>query len=270
MSARERSSSEQSVTSGNESLDLYESFARYYDLWFESMAEDIDFYLSLARGTGGPILECMCGTGRILVPLARQGFQVTGVDRSPAMLDRCTVKVDLLDEETQSRIDVIQGDVRDFDAGMKFRLVVVPFNSFLHLLTTEDQERTLRNMRDHMEDNALLVMSVFNPDLRRPEGVVTHKGTRVNDEGEIITKFESQVFDPPGQRTEVHYFYDVSRQDKPVRRVTAAFTLRYLFHREAIDLMERCGLKVEEVYGDYSLSPFKRNSDLMVFLARRC
>jgi len=270
MSGREKKSSERSDISADEAPDLYEPFARYYDLWSDDITEDVELYLSLARDAGGPILECMCGTGRILIPLAKQGYEVTGVDRSPAMLDRCTLKVDLLDEQTQSRIDVIQGDVRDFDAGKRFRLVIVPFNSFLHLPDTKDQERALRNIRDHMDHNALLVMSVFNPNLGRPERVLIHDGTKITDEGETITKFESQVLDPPNQRTEVHHFYDISQQDKPVRRVTVAFTLRYLLHLEAIELMERCGLRVERVYGDYRLSPFKRNSDLMVLLARRC
>ncbi len=266
---RERSFSRTSDTSDNEALDLYENSAKYYDLWTQDFTEDIDFYLRLAEEAGSPILEGMCGTGRILIPLAQEGYEVVGVDRSTAMLDQCTAKISMLDEEVVERIDIIQEDIRDFELDREFRLVLVPYNSFLHLLETEDQESALKNIAKHMSGDGMFVMSVFNPDLKRAEGVLRHTGTRVTDKGEIVSRFESQEFDTPSQRTTIHYFYDISRQDEPVTRVTTAFEFRYLFYREAIDLMSRCGLEVTDVYGDYSRSPFKKDSKLMVFVARK-
>jgi len=251
------------------SLDLYESFAKYYDKWYEGYDEDIEFYLKMADLAGDPVLVCMCGTGRVLIPLAEAGHTVTGVDRSPAMLDVCGLKIDLLDEETQKRIQIMQDDVRDFKTGTRFKLAIIPFNSFLHLIRTEDQERALTNIREHLQDDGLLVLSVFNPDLNRLEEIVKHVGTKVTDEGEIISRFESQVFDHSRQTTTVHYFYDISRQDGPVRRVTSSFTLRYMFHNEMSALLERCGFDVLEIYGDYDLTPFKKNSELMIFVARK-
>jgi len=271
MSGRERNSSGRSDTSDEPeaTLDLYESTARYYDLQYGDFPEDVEFYLETAKMAGGPILECMCGTGRILIPLAENGYEILGVDRSPAMLDECARKLDLLDPEAQSMVEIAQEDVRDFTSDRIFRLAIVPFNSFLHLLETRDQEEALRNIRTHMDDDGMLVISVFNPDLTRPEGVVNHKDTILTDEGEILSRFYTQTFDRPSQRTTVHYFYDISRQDRPLRRVTAEFTLRYIFHREMIELLERTGFDILEVYGDYDLSPFKESSPIMIFLARR-
>lgn len=250
-------------------LDLYESFAKYYDKWYEDYDEDIEFYLKMAELAGEPVLVCMCGTGRVLIPLAEAGYTVMGVDRSPAMLDVCAMKIELLDEEIQKRIQIVQNDVRDFRTEMRFRLAIIPFNSFLHLIKTEDQEDALSNIREHLQDGGLLVLSVFNPDLSRPEEVVKHMGTKVTEEGEIISRFESQVFDHARQTTTVHYFYDISRQDRPIRRVTSTFTLRYMFNKEMSELLERCGFDVLEIYGDYDLTPFKKNSELMIFVARK-
>lgn len=264
-----RSSSGISDTRDSDALDLYENSAKYYDLWTEDFTEDIDFYLEWAEETGSPILEGMCGTGRILIPLAEEGHEVVGVDRSTAMLDQCTAKISMLDEEVVERIDIIHEDVRYFELDREFRLAIVPYNSFLHLLKTEGQEQALKNISSYMTENGVFIMSVFNPDLSRPEGVVRHTGTKVTDKGEIVSRFESQEFDTPSQRTTIHYFYDISRQDESVTRVTTSFKLRYLFHREAIDLMKRCGLEVTEVYGDYSRSPFRKESKLMVFVARK-
>lgn len=272
MSARERTSSGRLDTRDEPgaTLDLYEATARYYDLQCRDFPKDVGFYIDLAEMTGGPVLECMCGTGRIIIPMAEAGLKMVGVDRSPAMLDECARKIDLLEPEVQERIQIIQEDVGTFTTDEKFRLAIIPFNSFLHLLETEDQEEALRNVHKHMDENGLLLIGIFNPDLTRPEGVVRHKETIMTDEGEIVSRFETQTFDHASQKTTVHYFYDISRQDRALRRVTAEFTLRYVFHREMVELLERTGFEVLEVYGDYELSPFKKGSDQMVFLARRC
>jgi SAM-dependent methyltransferase len=272
MSRRGRDFLEISDTSDEwapDSLDLYEAFARYYDKWYGGYTDDLEFYLDMAEMTGGPVLECMCGTGRVLIPLATAGYRVVGVDRSPAMLDICTERIDLQEDQIQSRIEIIQEDVRDFRAETRFKLAIIPFNSFLHLLSTKDQEMTLRNIHDHLAQEGLLILSIFNPDLSRPEEVLRHKGTTVTDEGEIISRFESQSFDRSQQTTTVHFFYDISKQDKPLRRVTSCFTLRYIFYREMIELLERCDYDVLEVYGDHLLNPFRKSSELMIFVARR-
>ncbi|CAA9415809.1 hypothetical protein AVDCRST_MAG82-1096 [uncultured Rubrobacteraceae bacterium] len=47
----------------------------------------VAFYASLARETGGPVLEIACGTGRVAMPVAQQGFAVTGLDILPGMLE---------------------------------------------------------------------------------------------------------------------------------------------------------------------------------------
>jgi SAM-dependent methyltransferase len=252
-----------------ESLDEYEASAKYYDVWHADFTEDIEFYLKLAERTGGPVLELMCGTGRVLIPFAQAGYEITGVDRSPSMLDVCTAKIGFLKKEEQERIDIIQDDVRTFKAPTKFKFAFLPFNSFLHLLETEDQEIVLGNIASHLVEGGIFSFSIFNPRLDRPERLLRHRGTKLTPQGEIISWFEAQTFDTPSQKTTVHYFYDISRQDKPLRRVTTMMILRYMFYSEAIGLLSRAGFEVQEVYGDYFNSPFKNNSELMVFVCRK-
>jgi len=268
-SRRGESSFGASDTSAEENLDLYEASARYYDIWYEDFHEDIEFYLQLAERTGPPVLECMSGTGRVLVPFARAGYEITGVDRSLTMLDLCTTKVMLERPEVQHRVEVVHADVRDVRLERRFKLVFMPLNSFLHLLTVEDQERALRTVWEHLEDGGLFSFAVFSPRLDRPEHLVRHRGTRLTNQGEIISWFEAQTYEEGTQRTTLTYFYDISRQDKPVRRVTSVFTLRYLFHREALELLARNGFEVLETYGDYRGGELTATSGLMVFVARK-
>ena len=65
-----------------------DALARLYDLDLAEDPGDLDLYLALAGRTGGPVLELAVGTGRIAVPLAASGIDVTGVDTDPAMLAR--------------------------------------------------------------------------------------------------------------------------------------------------------------------------------------
>jgi SAM-dependent methyltransferase len=267
-SKRGEASSGRSDISSDEGLDLYEIGAKYYDLWYPDI-EDYEFYRGMAERTGGPILECMCGTGRLLIPLAKEGYDITGFDLSYAMLDRLTAKLEELDEDVQERVHIGHADIRDFSCNRRYKLIFVPLNSFMHLLETEDQEAALRNIADHLDEGGLFCMSLFNPKLDRPEGLMRHRGTTTTPQGEVISKFESQTFDVPRQRTTVHYFYDVSKQDRELRRVTTAVTLRYLFHQEAVELLNRCGLEVVDTYGDHNMAPFRKGSDSMVFVARK-
>jgi SAM-dependent methyltransferase len=267
---KEESSFGASDTSAEgESLDLYEGSARYYDIWYEDFRDDVDFYLELAKRTGGPVLECMSGTGRALIPFARAGYEITGVDRSLAMLDQCTTKVSFETPEVQHRIEVVQGDVVDLALERRYKLAFMPLNSFLHLLTPADQEQALRKVGEHLEEGGLFSFAVFSPRLDRPEHLLRHRGTRLTNQGEIISWFEAQTFEQGSQRTTLTYFYDISRQDKPVRRVTSVFTLRYLFHREALELLSRAGFEVVETYGDYHGGELTATSEIMVFVARK-
>ncbi|MFA5311964.1 MAG: methyltransferase domain-containing protein [Methanomassiliicoccales archaeon] len=266
---KERISLGRSDTSSDDATDEYEQFAKYYDIWYEDFTEDVEFYKQMAEATGGPVLECMCGTGRVLVPLAKEGLEIAGFDLSYAMLDKLTVKLELLDEEMQECVHIGHADIRDFLCDRKFKLIVIPFNSFLHLLETEDQEAALKNVADHLDEEGRIVLSIFNPKLDRPENILRHRGTRVMKHGEIISRFEAQTFDHVNQTTTTTYFFDVSRQDKELRRVTTTTTLRYMFHKEAVELMSRSGLEVVDTFGDYKQGPFGSKSEIIVLVARK-
>jgi SAM-dependent methyltransferase len=247
-SKKEGSSSARSATSAEDELDLYEKMSKYYDIWYEDVVEDVTFYQQMAERIGGPVLECMCGTGRVLIPLARQGYEIAGFDNSYAMLDKLTAKMETLDEKMQESIRIGHADIRNFHCTKKYRMIIVP---------------------DHLRVDGQFVISIFNPRLDRPESLMRHRGTKITKLGEVISKFEAQTFDHTKQRTTVHYFLDISRQDKELRRVTTTFTLRYMFEREVTELLTRCGLEVMETYGDYQFGPLRKNSDIMVFVARK-
>ena len=124
---------------------------------------DRDFYLDLADEYGGPILEFGCGTGRITLPLARQGVDVTGMDASHSMLEVLRAKLAKERESVRPRTRVVEGDFRTHYLGDQFSLVIIPFRPMQHMYTTEDQLAALQNAGRHLADGGILAFDVFNP-----------------------------------------------------------------------------------------------------------
>jgi len=111
---------------------------------------DVGFFVEEARTSGSPVLDIGCGTGRVLIPTARAGLEVVGLDLSPRMLAVCRERLLGEPDEVRTRAHVIEADMRRFDLGQRFRLAMIPFRSFQYLLTIEDQLTCLAEIRRHL------------------------------------------------------------------------------------------------------------------------
>src|ERR1043166_9399508 len=103
----------------------YSLSAQYYDDAYAVKPDlvDLPFYVELARQIGGPILEMGCGTGRVLLPIAREGIEIDGLDNSPAMLKIFHQQIQNEPEEVRKRITLHEGDMRQFRAQKEYSLV---------------------------------------------------------------------------------------------------------------------------------------------------
>jgi ubiquinone/menaquinone biosynthesis C-methylase UbiE len=88
--------------------------ADYYDSCFSGLEGDLQFYVEEAEKAGAPVLELGCGTGRILLPIAKAGLNIVGLDRAPTMLALLRQKLAKLNPDVQGRVSLIEGDMRDF------------------------------------------------------------------------------------------------------------------------------------------------------------
>jgi len=125
---------------------------------------DIEFYAGLCRDAGAA-LELGCGTGRILIPAARAGCRITGLDQSAGMLARCRAKMDALPPGVREGISLVQADMMAFHLSRKFPLAIAPFRPIQHLTAVADQLAFLHCVREHLAPGGRLVFDVFNPNL---------------------------------------------------------------------------------------------------------
>jgi SAM-dependent methyltransferase len=234
--------------------------------------QDVAFFVEMARRSEGPVLELGCGTGRVLVPTAEAGIEIVGLDLSPSMLSVCREKLSREPKAVQSKVQLIQGDLRQFDLGREFSLVTIPFRPFQHLITVEDQLSCLNCIHRHLVDGGRLILDLFNPSLPRlvEEQYLAESGEEpeftMPDGRKVLRRHRTVARDLFNQVVDSELIYYVTHPDGREERLVHRFPMRYLFRFEAEHLLARSGLQVEKVYSDYDKSPYgaKYPGDLII------
>ena len=254
--------------------DAYGSdeLAEIYDAVYADR-DDAAFWAALAPDEGAT-LELACGTGRVLLPLARAGHDVVGLDRSPAMLARCRAKLAAEPAAVRERVRLVQGDMAAFDLGRRFALVTSPFRGFQHLIGVTDQLACLGRCHAHLAAGGRLVLDLFNPD---PALLYPGGGSDGEETAETVPWSGGRTIRWWGRVTGYHrarqlnqceMVYEVTEPDGEVRRVSERFPLRYLFRHELEHLLARAGFAIVALYGDYDRSPYDDDSPELIVVAR--
>jgi SAM-dependent methyltransferase len=257
--------------------DEYADIADLYDYVGPYVTRgDEEFFVEEARAANGPVLELGCGTGRVLIPTARAGVRIAGLDASPTMLARCRSKLDEELPEVRARVSLHEGDMRGFDLDQQFALVTIPFRPFQHLLTVEDQLACLSSIHRHLEPGGRVILDLFNPSIdylaNRPSGPLQPEGPPVNlpNGGTLERSFRIISQDRFTQINDVELLYDVTEPDGRKRRAVHAFRMRYLFRYEVEHLLGRAGFVVEHLYAGYDRSPYGATyPGELIFVARK-
>lgn len=254
-----------------------EVHAAYYDLTSFGVTGDIDFYVEEATNAGGTVLELGVGTARTLIPIAEAGVEIVGLDNSPAMLKVARGKIDHLPEQVRSRISFVEGDMRSFSLGRKFKLITIPFRAFQHLYTPDDQRAALKCIREHLTDGGKLIFSIFDVRLHM---VAEHSGCLGNSikklsefvhpvTGRRVIIWTSNSYDMEKQLVKEDRIYEeLDEHGRSVGRDFTQFTLRWSYRYEMQYLLELCGFEVEKLYGDYMRGPFKYGGE-QLWVARK-
>jgi len=251
-----------------EQEQVFDRVADVYDVETGDVG-DVDFYLDLAREQGSPVLELASGTGRVSTELAKAGFDVVGLEISEKMLEVVRKKTQGLPEDARKNVTWVQADMRDFDPGRTFPLVIIPYRSFQHLETRADQERCLECVARHLESGGRFVLSLFAPSYERlvHKQLYNHLGTTQTPDG-TLTRTEVTRHDHVNQMIHVERTYDLVDKDGNLKRKIWKFPVRYLWRFETELLLEKAGLEVEAIYGDYERFEFRHDGE-MLFIARK-
>ncbi len=116
-----------------------------YDKYYDAYATLPERFLA-DLASRGRVLELACGTGRIAIPMAENGLEVTGIDYSEPMVSLARSKA----EDRQVRVDWIRDDIRCFDTGKRYGSILLLHNALWHLHNLSDFEECIRCVKRHL------------------------------------------------------------------------------------------------------------------------
>lgn len=258
------------------SYDVIPDFGLLYDsvpLYVER--PDVPFYVEEARAARGPVLELGCGTGRILLPIARAGCTIIGVDNSHQMLARLRTKLVAEPQEVQARVTLHQEDIREFDLARTYPLVIAPFRVVQQLVGIDDQLRFLSAVHRHLTPGGHLVFDVFNPNFglmtgadgqekedtlqqQLPDGRAFRRAYRI-----VRVRWTDQTSD-----SELIYYVS-PRPGAPMERFVQGFEMRWFLRAELEHLLVRSGFQVRAIHGDFARGPLEDGAAEQVVIAER-
>lgn len=250
----------------------YIDFAEYYD-YDHAITVDVAYYLDYANQCQSPILELACGTGRLIIPLAKAGFDVHGVDISANMLEVCRHAVNQQSLEKQVQLSL--ADMASFDLPRKdFGLVLVALRSFMHLLTQADQLSCLRRVYAHLRTEGYFLLNVIAPDLeklaQKPSAVfVVRREFDLSNGHRVVRKERLAEHDKINQVRHFEFrFEEFDTAGKLVRERLVPLYTRYIFRNELLLLLETVGFQVLDVFRDYNKNPYDCTGEMIVVTRR--
>ena len=238
------------------SSDLWdaETAARYDEtsaFMFTPEVLDPAVDLLAALAGGGRVLELAVGTGRVAIPLAERGIDVTGIELSEPMVAELRRK--------RPGLPVVVGDMASATAPGSFALAYLVFNTLGNLRTQDEQVEVFRNVARHLEPGGRFVVELGVPGIRR---LVPGQAAVPFHVGEHHLGFDT--YDAVGQQGTSHHYH---REDDGTTRY-GVHHFRYVWPEEC-DLMARiAGLVLEDRWSSWHRDPFTTDSDSHVSVWR--
>jgi SAM-dependent methyltransferase len=235
-----------------------------YDALLPASAAQLNYYLTLARSCAGRVLELACGSGQLIVPVACEGLAATGLDLSPQMLSAAGRRA----AASVARVQLVEGDMRDFDLGLRFSLIFIARNSLLHLSEPDEFAAFFSSVRRHLEPDGVLAFDIFNPNLQllsRPTGERFQVMSKILPQHGEVTVEVANDYDCRSQINRATWFISsAGKRDAWV----FPLHLRSIFPRELMALLALNDIRLTRREGDFGGGSFTSASASQVCQCR--
>jgi SAM-dependent methyltransferase len=251
-------------------MNRYRAIAEYYDAEYaesKMLQQDVPFFLGQLPTKRQSILELCVGTGRAAIPMAQAGHRVLGVDYDQDSLEIAGRKRDAVGLN-EKELKLKFGNVLKLNLPERFDWICIFFNTLLAFPALAEQDRLLNVVRRHLKPGGRFWIDIFNPDL----ALLSSPQTRGFDPHLFfVPALDRTVF----QTTEIRR--DCAKQIQTVtfhyrwfdprgreRRQKNSFQMTWLFPRELQLLLERNGLRIERLFGNYDGSELTANAPRII------
>lgn len=235
--------------------------ANIYD-GLNTFLSDLQFYKKwLPKNKDAKILELCCGTGRLTIPIAKDGYNICGVDYTLSMLEQARVKA----SEVGLGINFIEADIRTLNLQEKFDLIFMPFNSIHHLYKNEDLFKALKGIKNHLKAEGFFLLDCFNPNIQyivkgeKEQKVIAEYTT--NDERKVLIK-QTMCYENATQINRIKWHYFINDKFHSVQNMD----MRLFFPQELDSYLEWAGFNVIHKFGSFEEEAFNDNSEKQIYV----
>jgi ubiquinone/menaquinone biosynthesis C-methylase UbiE len=247
-------------------------FARLHDWASALRQEDVPFYSALAAEHGGPVLDVACATGRLALPLARQGLEVLGLVCTHTMLELVRAKVEAEPADVRARLSFVQAGVEDFELDRQFPTVLMPDSAVFELHGRFSLSQCFRHLYRHTEPGGVAVVDAVSPEVMAEleVGRRVEVAEGVNPATGLLTRLSRRVTNMSWDTqmvSEEQRFVEVDGGEE--REFEFSRECRWLGKDEGVELLGHVGFPEVEVFGDYEGGPFEQDCPRLVLIAHR-
>ena len=249
----------------------YRKLARYYDQIHTELQDDVGFIQSFASRQNGELLELGCGTGRLLIPLARSGYTISGLDNSPDMLAIARERIALETPAVQANITLEQADMTDIQGTKQFAGALVSYNTIMHL-DRVGLGHFLTSLKPRLTKDAQLLVDFANPHLIEAtpaDKTVTLERTFLDPASQNrVMQFATSWLEPVPQQLFITWWFDeIAATNGAVSRVVSEMVYNYFFLHQLTGIFVEHGYQIVDILGDYDETPFAEESDRLLLIA---
>lgn len=247
----------------------FDTVAKYYDTYVP-FDYDIAFWMNEVGTREGVVLELMCGTGRISIPLIKQGVSFYGIDYSDGLLKEFGKKL----KAQNLHAELICTDARIFHLDKKFDSIFIGCHSLSEILTNEDKGLLLDSVQKHLSDDGFFVFSLYNPETRLQElkssSTYSNRFDLMEKGLSLSFNFEVESIDKVTNIVRANQKLQVLDSEKNVVdnvRMNIAFHL--ITKSEIDDLLDTAGFRTSRIFGDYDGKDFHPKSLYMIYRCQK-
>jgi len=226
--------------------------------------DDLEFYKRwMPKNKEAHILELCCGTGRLTLPIAKDGYTICGVDYTSSMLEQAKAKA----SKEGLQIEFIEADIRTLDLPEKYDLIFIPFNSIHHLYKNEDLFKTLHVVKNHLKEGGLFMLDCFNPNIQfivegeKEQKKVTEYTTK--DGRDVLIK-EIMRYENKTQINRIEWHYYINGKFDSIQNLD----MRQFFPQELDSYLEWNGFNIIHKFGGFDEEAFNNRSDKQIFVCK--
>ena len=225
---------------------------------------DMQFYRRwLPKNKDARILELCCGTGRLTLPIAKDGYSICGVDYTPSMLEKAKVKA----SEAGLVVEFIEADIRSLDLPEKFDLIFIPFNSIHHLYKNEDLFKVFDVVKNHLNEGGLFLLDCFNPNIQfivEGQKELKEIAEYTTDDGREVLIKQMMRYETKAQINRIEWHYYINGEFDSIQNLD----MRLYFPQELDSYLEWNGFKVIHKYGSFEEDAFNDSSEKQIFVCQ--